>query len=109
MKIWDNRPRYLDYKGQRLEVFTRTDMAKALNRAHSSLRAMEMKGIIPKPRLKDRRGWWCYTRDQIEDMVKLAREERVLDPNYRRTFSNRFIEEAHRILRRLPQDNKGDS
>lgn len=100
--IWDGRPRFVDYKGQTIEVFHRSAVAVALNRAYPTVRTMEHKGVLCTPALKDGRGRWLYTRDQIEDLVTLAEEEGVIDPNYRKPFSDRFIREAHQILQRLP-------
>jgi hypothetical protein len=99
---WDSHPKYLVYKGQTIEVFTRTALAVALNRELNSIRAMERKGILRHPRLKNYRGHWCYTRDQILDLVRLAREEGVIDPRFRKPFSERFVREAHNILKRKP-------
>ena len=99
---WDGRPQYVDYHGQVIEAFTRTALAKALNREHGTIRAMERKGVLCHPRLKNGRGVWIYTRDQIEDLIRLAEEEKVLDPRYRNIFSKRFIEGAKTILTRLP-------
>lgn len=63
---------------------------------------MELKGVLCHPLVKDHRGHWLYTRDQIESLIELAREENVLDPRYRNSFSERFVREAHRILKREP-------
>jgi len=100
--VWDARPQYVDYHGQTIETFTRSALAKALNREFATICAMERNGVLPHPRLKDGRGRWLYTRPQILAMVALAEEEGVLDPRYRRKFSERFITEAHRILSELP-------
>jgi hypothetical protein len=35
-------------------------------------------------------------------MIQLAEEEGVINPNYRKPFSKRFINEAHGILGRMP-------
>lgn len=100
--IWDGRPQYMEYNGQTVELFTRGALAKALNRVVGTIRSMEMKGVLCHPRLKTRDGRWLYTRDQIEDLVRLAEEENVLDPRFRNTFSDRFCSEAKRILNREP-------
>lgn len=99
---WDEQPHYVLYKGQTIEVFWRGALAKALNRTVVAIRAMERKGSIRTPALFDKHERWLYTRDQIEDMVKLAKEEGVLDPRTTRKFSDRFVKEAHRILGRRP-------
>jgi hypothetical protein len=100
--VWDSHPQYVNYKGQTIETFTRGALSKALNREYNSIRAMERKGVLCHPRLKNGRGVWMYTRDQIDDLIKLADEENVMDPRRRNVFSDRFIAEAHAILSRLP-------
>lgn len=101
--VWDDRPHYVLYKGLNVEVFWRGALAKALNRTVVAIRAMERKDIIRTPALHDSHERWLYTRDQIEDMVRLATEEGVLDPRTTRRFSERFVKEAHRILKRKPK------
>jgi hypothetical protein len=103
MNAWDGKPRYVDYQGQTIETFTRGALSIALNRTVTTIRAMERKGVLCHPPIKDGRGHWLYTRDQIVDLVALATEEMVIDPRYRRPFSERFIQEAHRIISRRPQ------
>lgn len=100
--VWDGKPRYVDYKGQTTECFTRGNLALALNRSVNTIRAMERKGVLCHPKIKDGRGHWLYTRDQIVDLIRLATEEGVIDPRYRHTFSPFFIQQAHYILNRLP-------
>lgn len=102
VNVWDSKPHTVDYHGQTIEVFYRSALAKALNRAIVTIRSMEAKGVISTPRLRDGANRWLYTREQIEAMVELAREEGVLDPRYRRPFTQRFIDQAHAILNRLP-------
>lgn len=99
---WDSKPLFLSIHGQTTEVFYRSALAKALNREMGTIRAMERLGVLRNPRLKDYRGRWCYTRDQIEDLVRLAKEEGVIDPKFHTPFSDRFKKEAHAILRRKP-------
>jgi hypothetical protein len=105
MNTWDAKPQYVDYHGLTLEAFYRSALAKALNRTLSGIRTMERNGVLCHPALKDGRQppRWLYTRDQIEDLVRLAEEEGVIDPRYRRPFSPYFIASAHQILKRLPR------
>ena len=102
LDTWDAKPKYLYYKGQTTPFYTRTALAKALNREVPTIRSMEMKGVLCHPLVQDHRGVWLYKRPQIEELIKLADEESVLDPRYRNPFSDRFIREAHRILKREP-------
>lgn len=99
---WDAKPKYLYYKGETKEFFTRSALAQALHRTVAAIRSMELKGVLCHPLIQNSRGHWLYTRGQIEDLVTLAKEEGVLEPRFRRSFSARFIREAHRILKREP-------
>ena len=101
---WDGKWHALDYHGQLTIFFERAGLALALNRTPAAIRGMERKGIIPKPRIRlpAYPHPWLYTEEQITAMVKLAEEEGVIFPTYRRPFSKRFIHEAHGILDRMP-------
>ena len=99
---WDAKPARMHFRGQNHEMFTRTALATALGRSSNTIRLLEYQGVLCHPRLKNGRGWWMYTRQQIEDLIELAREENVLDPRKRNSFSERFITEARKILRRYP-------
>lgn len=100
---WDAKPVYRFFQGQTMEMFYRSHVAKALNREIGTIRSMERKGILCTPQMQEPRGRWLYTRDQIEDLISLAKEEGVLDPRYRNAFSQRFTDEAHIILSRYPK------
>lgn len=101
---WDGKWHALDYHGQIIIFFERAGLAIALNRSVAAIRAMERKGIICKPKVKlpTYPHQWLYTEGQIADMITLAEEEGVINPNYRKPFSKRFINEAHSILSRMP-------
>lgn len=99
---WAAHPKFVYVNGITVEVFTRGALAEALNRKVVSIRAMEDKGIIRTPALKGNNGRWYYTRDQIEDLQRLATEEGVIDPKLRTPFSQRFINDAWKILSRQP-------
>ena len=101
---WDDKWHALDYHGQIVIFFERAGLAKALNRTPDAIRAWEQKGIICKPkiRLPKYPHPWLYTESQVLAMMQLAEEEGVINPNYRKPFSKRFINEAHSILGRMP-------
>jgi hypothetical protein len=102
--VWDQRPVYLLYHGEAREFFHRGALAKALNRTVNGIRHMEYTKIIPTPALRDPHGRWLYTRQQIEAMVQLAIEEDVFDPKKKKIyFTERFVTEAHKILRQGPK------
>lgn len=89
--------------GQTREMFLKSALAMALNRQLVTIRSMEHHGVLSRPRLRNYRNRWLYSRDQIEDLIKLAEEEGVIDPNLRKPFSERFIKEANIICRRKVQ------
>jgi len=101
-KTWDEKPKALYYNGVTTQFFTRRDLGMALNREPGTIRQLEDKGVLCHPLVRNHRGHWLYTREQIEALIELAREEGVLDPRYRKSFSERFIREAWRILKREP-------
>jgi hypothetical protein len=103
---WDAHPKHVYYRGQHIQAFTRSALAAALNRKLTTIRMLEMEGTLCTPRLTNKRGWFLYTRDQIEDLIKLAEEEGVLDPKKRKPFSARFSVEAKQIIRRLPGEER---
>ena len=105
---WDYRPIVQHYADHNWEMFTRTALAAALNRSVETIRSLEYAGVLCHPPCRMQRGWWLYTRSQIEDLIQLATEERVIDPDYRRTFSDRFVTEARKILRRRPGQDPRD-
>jgi hypothetical protein len=100
--FWDVRPQHLHLQGRNLTFYTRGALATALNRKLVTIRTWESKGILCRSRVKNARGQYLYTREQIEDLIKLAEEEGVLDPAFRNPFSDRFAREAHRIIKRKP-------
>lgn len=92
----------MSWHGQPVIFFPRSALAQALNRSVGTIRSLEMKGVLCHPPFRDQRGHWYYTGQQILDLITLADEEGVLDPRYRRPFSERFIKEAQVILKRTP-------
>lgn len=102
LETWDAKPKYLYWRGQTMEFFTRSALAKALNREVGTIRSMELKGVLCHPPVRDNRNHWLYTREQVEALVKLATEEDVIDPRFRNAFTDRFVREANQILSREP-------
>lgn len=102
LETWDAKPKYLYWRGQTMEFFTRSALAKALNREVGTIRSMELKGVLCHPLVRDNRNHWLYTREQVEALITLAKEEDVIDPRFRNVFSDRFVREANQILSREP-------
>jgi hypothetical protein len=80
---WDAKPRMLTVNGVEHEFFTIGDLALALGRKPVTIRAWEANGIFPKARYKKGRvkgkQLRLYTRAQIEGVVRIAREEGILN------------------------------
>lgn len=105
---WDSKPLTFRLKGKDTEFFTIGHLAKALgDRSAITLRKWEAEGILPKsPYVKpseDPRGRRrMYTREQVEGLVKIAREEGVLWPRKGlRLQETKFQERAHQLFRKL--------
>jgi hypothetical protein len=105
---WDGKWRLLDFHGRQIIFFYRPALAKALNRSTVAIRNWESQGVLCHPRLRDPKfpNPWLYTESQILDLIALAEEERILDPNYRRPITERFKKEAWVILQRLPGEEQ---
>lgn len=84
---WDAKPLRFKVRGVEMELFTIGQLGRALgDRSPNTLRAWEKEGIIPKsPYVKpstDPRGRRrLYSRDMVEGMMRIAREEGVLWPH----------------------------
>lgn len=103
---WDAKP----VKGLDAELFTIGALATALNRKPVTIRKWETNGWLPKARYMLRKGSSIqgqrrlYTREQIEGLVRIAREEHVLDdPKSLRTSieTTRFPERAKALWKEL--------
>jgi len=85
---WDDHPRMLRFQGELTEFFTIRNVALALNRSARTIRHWEAEEIIPPPTFRSAKpsssalkhvGDRLWTRAQVEAMVRIAGEERVLD------------------------------
>lgn len=95
VKPWVLKPRY--YKmpdGTTIELFTIGALAVALNREPVTIRMWEREGIIPRANFRSSSGQKArrlYTRDQIEGIVQIAKEEGIIGDDRPKTFaSTRF-------------------
>jgi hypothetical protein len=80
LEAWDIDPQIMMVKGKPVEMFTIKALAKAWDaRTVYSVRKLERAGVLPKARYRkpkqgDQRGNRLYTREQIEAVVRIARE-----------------------------------
>lgn len=90
MDSWDKAAykRYypIEDGGEDIEFFTMGALAEALNRRPVTMRLWESKGWLPTPSYRTPSngaiaGKRLYTRDQIEGIIKIAKEEGVYPSN----------------------------
>lgn len=80
---WDYKPKQYVVEGQLTEFFLIGHLAAALNRRPVTLRKWERDGTIPRSKYvapsSDPRGRRrLYTRAQVEGIIRIAREEKIL-------------------------------
>lgn len=108
--VWDDKPLKYLVKGVEQEFFTIGAVATALGVSVQSIRAWEQKGLMPRspyrsprPRraqLPDKasKGRRLWTREQVDGILRLAREEGVIlnrkppTPRFAQRVSQLFIE-----------------
>ena len=86
---WDARPKMLTINGRTLELFYISALARAINRSTRTIHAWEYKNLFPQPVLRvPRRGGQglpgkrLYSRQFIEGVIRIAKEEGVYDDPY---------------------------
>lgn len=105
---WDRHPRFITVGGVKTEFFTIGALAEALGRKSGTIRKWENTGVIPRPLFRksaDRSEGTrrLYTRAQIEGIVKIAQEERVLDGS-RSISQTNFTERVRDLYKELADD-----
>jgi hypothetical protein len=101
------KPRQYLIKGVLEDFFTTGQLASALGRQAVTIRKWEREGIIPKPTHKvigeggDPRGnRRLYTREQVEGIVAIAREEGLLKGDQRSVRATQFTDRVIELFRR---------
>lgn len=110
---WDSSPRVYTIGGKSTELFTIGALAKALRREVVTLRKWEQKGYLPPAQYRspgnpnpepgqrpkhDR----LYTRDQVEGLIRILREEKLLNPRKKmRIDQTDFPAKARRLFEEL--------
>jgi len=102
---WDAKPLRYKVGGVEKEFFTIGQLAEALNRKAVSIRRWEKEGIIPKPSFNkpsnDPRGRRrLYTREQVEGVVQIAKDEGIWDNTYA-AIPKRFTERVVLLFKEL--------
>lgn len=103
---WDRNPRHLTVNGKPIELFSVGHLAKALGRVPVTIRKWEKDGTIPKATFRkpsdDPRGQRrLYSRAQIEGLVKIAKEEGLLDDRPKPITRTAFTSRAVALFREL--------
>jgi hypothetical protein len=100
--------RVFTIQGVETELFSITDLASALNRKPVTIRKWEAEGHIPKATFskpganRDVRGRRrLYSRPQVEALVRIAGEEKILHDLHKRISSTQFKVKAFDAFRQL--------
>jgi hypothetical protein len=93
--IWDDKPLTYMVNGEKQEFFIIGHLAKALGYSVQSIRAWEDKGLLPRSPFRSPRtrkpvaggrsdkGKRLWTREQVEGIVRIAQQHKVIFPDAR--------------------------
>jgi hypothetical protein len=103
---WDENPRFYKVNGVEVEFFTVGHLAAALGRKPVTIRKWENDGVIPKATYQrnseDSRGRRrLYTRDQVEGILKIAKEEGILRSHNKPIKSTMFTTRVIQLFKDL--------
>src|SRR6266478_1568793 len=102
------KPRMFLVNGQPQELYPVGALARALNRKPVTVRKWESEGIIPRspflmPSHDPRGQRRLYTRQQVDDLRRIAQEEGILEPSpggkWRSVEKTAFKEKALKVFR----------
>lgn len=106
-------PRKATLFGKEINFYTVGELARALNRKPVTIRKWEADGVIPKATFiapsSDKRGKRrLYTEDQIAGLVRIAKEEGLLEPNahgaWKAVGKTQFREKALKLFKELAEN-----
>lgn len=102
------KPRIYQVRGVETEFFTVGQVAAALSRKPGTFRKWEADGVVPKatfqapnPKKDPRARRRLYTRAQAEGIVRIAREEGLINDSRRAIGATRFTERVVALFREL--------
>jgi len=106
-EAWDARPIKIWYQGVEYEMFRIGSLAKALNKDAVTIRAWMRKGWLPRNSFQTKpipgtlgdAGRKLWTRQQIEGIVQIAREEGLLDDKPPRLTMTNFTQRVQAAWR----------
>lgn len=115
---WDHKPVFYLMGGEEREFFTIKHLSAALNRQPVTIRAWENRGVLPKSPFrspppsvaptfgKTPRGRRLWTRGQIEGLLRIAQECRVITDPHQKPPSPEFTEKATKLFLQIMEDEK---
>ena len=118
---WDENPKIILHNGFAKEFFTIGHLASALNRATVTIRSWEKKGVLPKspfrsapPRVStvngEPKGKRLWTREQIEGIVQIAKEEACIVDERQSPPTEKFTRRVQELFTEiLSQDQQEKS
>ena len=90
-------------KGKKITLFTISDLANALGRETVTIRKWENLGFIPRAAMRTKSGFRLYTKDEIEILVRIVREEKLA--NGHSFAKTKFKERAFSAWAKLRKDS----
>jgi hypothetical protein len=92
-------PRVYKVNGKDTEMYSIGELAQLLDRQSQTVRKWERYGVIPETKFRNQSGRRLYSKDQVEAVVKIAREEGICQGvNFSTT---RFSERVHAAFKAL--------
>ena len=124
---WDDKPVVMLHRGAEREFFTIGHLAKALSRSTVTIRSWENKGVFPRSPLSTPKsqvvpnfgskpvGRRLYTREQIEGVLEICRQCRVItdphqkppSPEFTKRVTALFLEIRDRETTPSPEQQRG--
>jgi hypothetical protein len=106
---WDDQPLLLIYGGEAREWFTIRHLAAALDRKTVTIRSWERKGMMPQTPFRTpppkntslpgaAKGRRLWTREQIEGILRIAKEEGVIVDQKQSPPTERFAVRVARLF-----------
>jgi DNA-binding transcriptional MerR regulator len=103
---WDAHPRQYTIGGRVVDFFPIGALAKALRRRPTTIRRWEAEGIIPvslwrSPSEHERGKVRLYSRELVEGMIQIAREEGLLDHTRKQIDQTEFRARVYALFTKI--------
>lgn len=93
--------------GRKLELFYVSKLAEAVSRDPHTIRGWERKGVLPDCMFRDKAGRRLYSKEQIDTIVTLLKEENVRQGQD--IAKTNFIKKVHEQLAELKEEYLTDT